>query len=258
MDKKKTDLLILAAEDNEDDWADLEKMLIDSRLYASHQIHWKRCRSMSQLLEVLACNAIDIILLDLKLIDSPNPLETTRKVAEVADPRGIPIVVVSGVDDDVAIARKCGSAGAYHHLQKGRFDMIDLLRAIELSYGRATELRRQRDRFLNAERKALENLELADRATSTLDQLRTDLHRFARNEKHRKIMLSVAVAAGVFLAMPSVNERRFTIQISDSSLSFYGFALATIWGSGAFRERLSQGQEAADLLVQVRSRKDGD
>ena len=255
MDQAKAELLILIVEDDDEDWADLEGMLIDSRKYGNHEVKWIHCRSLRQTRQNLAKMQFDVILLDLKLIDSANPLETTRQVAELADPLGIPIVVVSGVNDDSSIARQCGLAGAYHHLQKGRFDTIDLLRAIELSYARATELRRQRDRFLESERNALENLELAARATNTLDQLRTDLRRFGRNEKHRKMFLTALIVVAMFVVVPSINEKRLAVDITDRGLTVCGFVMAAIWGNGSFRERITQGQEASDLLIQVQSRK---
>ena len=259
MDQETDRLLIrlLCVEDDDDDWADLQALLALTKTYAEFNMDWHRCKSIRQAKMEIEARRHDVILLDLKLVDSVNPLETTRAVSEVAGPLGIPIVILSGLRDDPTITRECSLAGAFQHLQKGSYDELTLLSAIRLSYQRNQELQRQRDLFLNAQRLAVENLELAEQATGALSGLRSDLSRFAKNDRNRRWAYSLLVAALVFCAFPSLESGTVKFKATNEGITLFLAAMGFVWGQGTFHERLKQGTEAIELADAVRSRKQG-
>lgn len=258
---KATDTLLvrlLCVEDDDDDWVDLQTALSLAKSYAEFDISWHRCKSMHQANTEIKERDVDVILLDLKLVDSPNPLETTRSVSEVAGPLGIPIVILSGLRDDAVLTRECSLAGAYHHLQKGRYDALDLLSAIRLSYLRNQELQRQRDLFLDAQRAATENLALAEQATGILAGLRSDLRNFAKNDRNRRMFYSALITGFLFIGMPSLEANALKVKASNESLGLLVSGLWFIWGQGSFQERLRQSSESAALVDEILNRKKGD
>ena len=257
MDKTTNSALLirlLCVEDDDDDWVDLQTMLAAALSYSEFGLSWTRCKSLRQAKRAIEEDPLDLVLLDLKLVDSVNPLETTRAVSEVAGPRGIPIVILSGLRDDPVITRECSLAGAFQHLQKGRYDAIDLLRAIDLSYERSQELRRQRDLYLKAQQRAIENLALAEQATGVLTGLRSDLSNFARNDRNRRGLYTVLLAAMLFFGFPSLEANSPKVKASNESIGLFTVLVSFIWGQGTFQERLKQAKESSEIADQIRSR----
>jgi CheY-like chemotaxis protein len=254
VDQETDSLLILCVEDNDDDWVELQTQLASAKIYAEFGIAWKRCKSIHQAKSEIESQRPDIILLDLKLVDSANPLDTTRTVSEIATPLGIPIVILSGLRDDPTIARECSLAGAFQHLQKGRFDEINLLNAIRLSYQRNRELQRQRDLYLNAQLLAAENLALAEQAAGVLTKLRADLRRFARNERNRRVVYTALLASLLFVAFPSIEANTLKLKVSSEVIGLFTILCSFIWGQGTFHERLRQAESSHEVIMQLKKR----
>lgn len=249
---------LLCVEDDDDDWAELQSLLALTKTYTEFDMIWDRCKSMRQAKVEVKSGRYDVILLDLKLVDSANPLDTTRTMFEVAGPLGIPIVIISGFRDDPVITRECSMSGAFQHLQKGYYDELTLLSAITISYERNQELQRQRDLYLDAQRHAVANLELAEQAMEALSRLRSDLQRFAKNDRSRRWAYSLLVAALVFCAFPSLEWGMLKFKVTNEGITLFLAAMGFIWGQGTFHERLRQGTEAIELTAEIRNRKNND
>jgi signal transduction histidine kinase len=100
-------------------------------------------------LEYLATTGADVILLDLSLPDSSGL--TTFSEAHAAAP-GVPIVVLSGLDDE-SVAVRAVKEGAQDYLVKGQVDGGTILRSMRYAIERQRleaarrDLERQRDEF---------------------------------------------------------------------------------------------------------------
>jgi signal transduction histidine kinase len=106
--------------------------------------------SLSAALERLAEGGIEMILLDLSLPDSRG-LDTVQSV--VAQAGSIPIIVLSGVED-VEIARRAVRFGAQYYILKEEITETLVSRSIyyAIERQRAEDLRRERDRIMEASR----------------------------------------------------------------------------------------------------------
>lgn len=248
---------LLCVEDEDEDWADLQTTLASARTYALFDISWERCKSLRQAKVLLESGGYDVILLDLKLVDSVNPLDTTRAISEVATPLGIPIVILSGLQDDPVVTRECSLAGAFQHLQKGRYDAIDLSRAIDLSYERSQEFKRQLDLYLKAQKMAAENLALAEQATGVLSGLRSDLRNFTRNDRSRRMVYSVLISVFLLIGAPSLESGTFKFKATSESVGLMTLLMGMIWSQGNFHERLRQSRESMEIIDEIRNRKNG-
>jgi two-component system, NtrC family, sensor kinase len=114
---------LLLVEDNSGDVRLLREMLSEKQLGRYELAH---LGSMSEALDYLAANAVDVILLDLGLPDTQGP-EAVRKMHAVA-PR-IPLIVLTGCDDE-QLADLALQEGAQDFLLKGQIETQGLQRAI--------------------------------------------------------------------------------------------------------------------------------
>jgi len=110
---------ILLVEDNPGDARLMQEMLKEAD--ATH-LELSFAESLAETLKAVQENRFDIILLDLALPDSLG-IDTLKKVHAQAP--GVPVVVLSGFDDE-AFAAKAVNAGARGYLNKNSVD-IDLL-----------------------------------------------------------------------------------------------------------------------------------
>jgi PAS domain S-box-containing protein len=122
-------LTVLLIEDNPGDVRLIREMLRQTR---EPMFHLEEADSLSAGLEQLAKAPMDIMLLDLTLPDSYG-IETFHKA--YAEASGIPIVVLSGSDDE-ELAMCAVQAGAQDYLVKGEVDGRLLVRAIQYAVGR--------------------------------------------------------------------------------------------------------------------------
>ena len=113
----------LLVEDNEGDHRLLKAVLADVIDLQMELCHVTR---LSDAVNWLAREKFDVILLDLSLPDSQglNTLTQGRQAAP-----GVPIVVLTGLDDD-GMAIRALESGAQDYLVKGKFDGSHLVRAI--------------------------------------------------------------------------------------------------------------------------------
>jgi GAF domain-containing protein/DNA-binding response OmpR family regulator len=127
---------ILLIEDNPADVQLLQRMLAEAKRFS---FELEQADQLADGLRRLAGDDSDIILLDLSLPDSKG-LDTFDQV--LANARQIPIVVLSGLDDE-SLAVKAVRAGAQDYLFKGKTDSDLLTRAIHYAIERKrTEVRR--------------------------------------------------------------------------------------------------------------------
>jgi PAS domain S-box-containing protein len=144
---------LLLVEDNSGDVRLLREML-NARQIGKFALTHLGC--MSEALNHLVANAVDIILLDLGLPDAQG-LEAVRR-AHTAAPR-IPLVVLTGCEDE-SMADQALREGAQDFLVKGKIDTPGLLRAIRYATQRMkAEVEMQ---------KAQEEAEAANRAKGEL------------------------------------------------------------------------------------------
>jgi diguanylate cyclase (GGDEF)-like protein len=126
-------LTILLLEDDKVDAALLQKML-DGALAGLSHLH--RAEQLANGMDFLASNAVDLVLLDLRLPDS-HGLETLTSL-QTAFPN-LPIVVLTG--DDTLGARAVEN-GAQDYLVKGNIDSKRLVQTIRYAVGRQQILNR--------------------------------------------------------------------------------------------------------------------
>src|SRR5208282_5210184 len=148
-----TPIVLLLVEDNSGDVRLLQDML-NARQLGKFALTHLGC--MSEAVNHLATNAVDIILLDLELPDIQG-LEAVRRL-HAAAPR-IPLVVITGCDDEL-LADQALREGAQDFLVKGQIDTPGLVRAIRYAT--------QRKKADVEMQKAQEAAEAADRAKGEL------------------------------------------------------------------------------------------
>jgi diguanylate cyclase (GGDEF)-like protein/PAS domain S-box-containing protein len=120
---------VLLVEDNAGDARLIREMLKEQ---GSHAIAVTHVQSMRDAQRSLAGQSVDVILLDLGLPDAQG-LETVR-LGRVAA-RGIPLVVLSGMDDE-SLAMQALHEGAQDYLIKGEIGPRELLRAMRYAVER--------------------------------------------------------------------------------------------------------------------------
>jgi PAS domain S-box-containing protein len=118
-----TPIKLLLVEDNSGDVRLLREML-NARQLGKFALTHLGC--MSEAVDHLAANAVDIILLDLGLPDTQG-LSAVRR-AHAAAPR-IPLIVMTGSDDEL-LADLALQEGAQDFLVKGQIETLGLVRAI--------------------------------------------------------------------------------------------------------------------------------
>ena len=115
---------VLLVEDNPGDARLLQESVAD--VGASGLINLVHVERLSDALERLSKQAFDVILLDLSLPDERGLATLTRTHAHAP---GVPIVVLSGMDDE-ALAARAVRQGAQDYLVKGRADGHLVIRAM--------------------------------------------------------------------------------------------------------------------------------
>jgi CheY-like chemotaxis protein len=120
---KKAPTRVLLVEDNSGDVRLLQEMLKTRRMGKFALIHFA---CMSEALNYLASNSVDIILLDLGLPDTQG-LDAMRQLHAAAP--CIPLIVMTGCDDDLA-ADQALQEGAQDFLIEGQIETPGLLREI--------------------------------------------------------------------------------------------------------------------------------
>jgi diguanylate cyclase (GGDEF)-like protein/PAS domain S-box-containing protein len=121
--------VMLLIEDNPGDARLIKEMLQEQ---SSHKIELKHVECMGDAEKHLAANAIDVILLDLGLPDAQG-LDAVRRAHAAA--RGIPLVVLSGLDDE-SMAIQAMQEGAQDYLIKGQIEPRELVRALRYAVER--------------------------------------------------------------------------------------------------------------------------
>lgn len=114
---------VLLVENDRGDAALLRRSLAAARTAKFELVH---VETLSDALKQVAAGAFDIVLLDLGLPDSEG-LDTFVRAHE--DARGLPIVVLTGLDDETA-AIQAVQAGAQDYLVKGQVEGPSLVRAL--------------------------------------------------------------------------------------------------------------------------------
>jgi signal transduction histidine kinase len=138
----------LLIEDNPGD-ARLIREMLRADAVAVELVHADR---LAEGLAMLASNSLDVMLLDLSLPDSQG--FATFETAHAAAP-GVPIVVLSGLDDE-ELAVRAVHQGAQDYLVKGLADGGTILRSIRYAIERQRleaarqDLERQRDEFFGS------------------------------------------------------------------------------------------------------------
>ncbi len=127
--QKVEQLNVLLIEDNPDDAEFLEDHLQRVR---RRKITIECCDLLSSGLRRLTAGGIDTIFLDLSLPDSSG-LDTLTRVHK--DARGVPIIVLTGTDDD-ELAVRALELGAQDYLVKGQLDPSSLGRSINYAIER--------------------------------------------------------------------------------------------------------------------------
>lgn len=123
------DITVLLIEDNAD-YAQLVKRKLEKSNRAKFQFQWAQC--LSQGLEHLKQNKIDLVLLDLNLPDSQE-IDTLVSVQKCAP--NVPIIIITATDDET-IALKSIQMGAQDYLVKNEVKNVNLARSILYSYRR--------------------------------------------------------------------------------------------------------------------------
>ena len=144
---------VLLLEDNSGDVRLLQEMLKTRQLGRFVLIHFG---CMSEAVNYLASNSVDIILLDLGLPDTQG-LDALRRL-HAAAPR-IPLIVMTGYDDDV-VADQALQEGAQDFLIKGQIETPGLLRAI---------------RYATQRKKAEVEMQIAQEAAETGERAKDEL-----------------------------------------------------------------------------------
>lgn len=125
--------VVLLVEDNPGDAELIRELLVDAAGPAQEVVHVSCLKDAEAPLRELA---VDVVLLDLRLPDG-NDIECVRTVRSYASE--IPIVVLTGVVDDVNLAFSCIENGAQDYLSKQSANREGLWRAIGYAIARARE-----------------------------------------------------------------------------------------------------------------------
>jgi two-component sensor histidine kinase len=145
-------LRVLLIEDNAGDVRLIREMLAEAK---EPSFHLESADCLATGLERLARAPFEVVLLDLLLPDSQG-LETFQQVR--AQGPGIPIVVLSGLDDE-ELAHRALQAGAQDYLIKGQVESRGLDRAIQYAMERQ-RAEQERERLLAQLQAALHEKEV--------------------------------------------------------------------------------------------------
>jgi diguanylate cyclase (GGDEF)-like protein/PAS domain S-box-containing protein len=121
--------VMLLIEDNLGDARLIREMLQEQ---GSQNVELKHAECMADAERCLALGAVDIILLDLGLPDAQG-LDAVRRARAAA--RGVPLVVLSGLDDE-SMAILAMQEGAQDYLIKGQIEPRELVRALRYAVER--------------------------------------------------------------------------------------------------------------------------
>ena len=122
---------VLLLEDNPDDVFLLRNGLNKNPVGPVDLIHVER---LSEAVEVIQDNSIDVVLTDLNLPDSAGK-ETIERLSEAA--KNIPILVLTASDDKLFGAQLV-SAGAFSYLSKDRLNSPEVFNAIQSALQRGS------------------------------------------------------------------------------------------------------------------------
>ncbi len=122
--ESRTEIRLLLVEDD----ADFAEVLTNFLATSSRaKFLVQRAASLAEALNSLRVHVLDVVLLDLKLPDSPKELTFDRIVTQAP---GLPVVIISGSDDE-ALAHETMQAGAQDYLVKGDIGLPLLVRVIQ-------------------------------------------------------------------------------------------------------------------------------
>ncbi len=144
-------LRILLVEDNPADVILLTELLAGAPV----RLEIEPVGRLDEAVRRITANGIDVILSDLSLPDSQG-LRTFQEIRRVSHPARIPILVLSGLDDE-AIALRTVELGAQDYLVKGQVDQSLILRSIRYAMKRA-ELDYALEKERNLLRSVIDNL----------------------------------------------------------------------------------------------------
>jgi phosphoserine phosphatase RsbU/P len=145
--RQAAELRILLIEDNPGDARLIREMVADAAGAVPPRL--EHVGRLAEGIELLARRGADVALLDLSLPDAQG-IDTFRRLQAAAP--GLPIVVLSGLDDET-VAVRAVQGGAQDYLVKGHVDGPGLVRAVRYAVERKRleadrrELERQRDEF---------------------------------------------------------------------------------------------------------------
>lgn len=125
---------VLLVEDNPAD-ADLVEELLEQASEGAERYSLVRSARLSDAIEKLRSQPIDVVLLDLRLPDGAG-VSSVHAIRAVN--QQIPIVVLTGTDDE-QLATSCISAGAQDYLCKGDIKPIPLRRSLGYAISRLRE-----------------------------------------------------------------------------------------------------------------------
>lgn len=164
---------VLLIEDNPGDVRLIRQMLAE---YKGTRIALEHADGLQVGLDRLAAGGIDAVLLDLLLPESRG-LDTFHRVR--AEARGVPVVVLSGLDDE-RLGIQAVEEGAQDYLVKGEVDSNPLVRAIRHAIERQRMLEEAEQQ--TQELRAKETLEKANEELKRLNQMKSDFISIASHE----------------------------------------------------------------------------
>lgn len=180
---KKTKILVI--EDNRGDYLILDELLLTSGL--NYELSW--CETLTDGLQYITNNKIDVLLLDLSLTDSMG-LSTFSDV-QLFDP-SIPVIVITGNTDE-SVGIEAVKLGAQDYLIKGEVSAAQLARVLKYAIGRKeTELLRKNYELL-LEKKVNER-------TAELEQLKNNLEKMV-HERTKELQKANAMKDKFFSIM---------------------------------------------------------
>jgi DNA-binding response OmpR family regulator len=148
----------------EDDCGDARAVEICLRDAASERYELVLATTLEQAVAILGRGETDIVLLDLTLPDSSG-LDTLIRFHAVA--MGVPIVVLTGLDDD-GLALRCIEAGAQDYLCKSNITPNNLRRALGYALSRVREGRLQALRIMLQSWQALSSEQMSTQVTRAI------------------------------------------------------------------------------------------
>ncbi len=133
---------VLLIEDNPGDVDLIREMLADTSS-VQFEIDW--AVRLSTGLDMLAHRAFDVLLLDFSLPDSTGLNTLLRVRAEISE---VPVVVLTGLSDEMRMGVKAVQAGAQDYLVKGQIDSHLLVRTLSYAIERK-QIEKELDQYRN-------------------------------------------------------------------------------------------------------------